>query len=71
MMVQSQLRPDTLAATLIELLTDSFAQERMRAELQKWHFPDSADQIVETVLRGTSLQVETPPAAALLKLKAG
>jgi UDP-N-acetylglucosamine--N-acetylmuramyl-(pentapeptide) pyrophosphoryl-undecaprenol N-acetylglucosamine transferase len=71
MMVQSQLRAEVLAGSLIELITDSFAREKMKVELEKWYFPDSAEQIVETVLRGTPYHDEVPPSPAFLKFKTG
>lgn len=71
MMVQSQLKPETLAAALTEIITDPFTQEKMRSELRKWHFPDSAEQIVETVLRGARSEPAPHANPALLKLTTG
>lgn len=68
MIVQSQLRGETLAAALLEILSDSFVQEKMRGELRKWHFPDSAEQIVETVLRARGPSADAEAGAVLLKL---
>jgi UDP-N-acetylglucosamine--N-acetylmuramyl-(pentapeptide) pyrophosphoryl-undecaprenol N-acetylglucosamine transferase len=71
MIVQSQLRPENLAALLAEIVTDPVVQERMRAELRKWHFPDSADQIVETVMRSRGPNAAPEPSAPVLKLTTG
>jgi UDP-N-acetylglucosamine--N-acetylmuramyl-(pentapeptide) pyrophosphoryl-undecaprenol N-acetylglucosamine transferase len=71
MMVQSQLRPESLAASLIEIISDPFTQQKMKGELQKWHFPDAAEQIVETIFRGSRFETEFQPNPAFLKLKTG
>lgn len=71
MIVQSQLRAENLAALLHEIIAEPFVQEKMRDELRKWHFPDSAEQIVETVLQSRGPKAETETGAALLKLTTG
>jgi len=70
MMAESQLRAETLAESIFEILTNRVVLEQMRSELRKWHYPDAADQIAETLLRGSadpkekehSDVLETPPA---------
>lgn len=71
MMVQSQLRADTLAASLAELIVDRVVAGQMRDELRKWFYPDAAEQIAETLLGGPAAQPETEGHAALLKLRPG
>jgi hypothetical protein len=60
MMVQSQLRAETIAESISELITDAFIAEQMRAELRKRHYPEAADQIAEALLRGSADPKETP-----------
>jgi UDP-N-acetylglucosamine--N-acetylmuramyl-(pentapeptide) pyrophosphoryl-undecaprenol N-acetylglucosamine transferase len=71
MMVQSQLKPDALARSVIELINDPFIADKMRAELRKWHYPDAAEQIAEALLKGSAdhTVAEAPP--GILKLRPG
>jgi len=71
MMVQSQLKPDALARSVIELINDPFIVDKMRAELRKWHYPDAAEQIAEALLKGSAdhTVAEAPP--GILKLRPG
>lgn len=71
LMLQSQLRTDLLAQSIIELISDSFAADQMRAELRKWHYPDAADQIAATLLRGAAEQMEPDAQPGVLKLRHG
>jgi UDP-N-acetylglucosamine--N-acetylmuramyl-(pentapeptide) pyrophosphoryl-undecaprenol N-acetylglucosamine transferase len=71
LMIQSQIRPDTLANSLHELVTDSLVVEKMRAELRRWYFPDAADQIAATLLRHPAEHTEPEPHPGVLKLRPG
>lgn len=71
MMVQSQLRAGPLAASILELATDSFLAEQMRAELAKWHYPDSADQIARALVPEETPQFQAEPQAGLLRFRPG
>ena len=68
---QSLLRPDSLASTVLELLTDSRVIEQMRAELAKWHFADAADQIAAGILELIKREPQPSPSPALLKVSHG
>lgn len=61
MLVQSQLKPDALAAELIQLLTDTAVQKSMREALLKWHFPDAADDIAQSILRSIDASAQLSP----------
>jgi UDP-N-acetylglucosamine--N-acetylmuramyl-(pentapeptide) pyrophosphoryl-undecaprenol N-acetylglucosamine transferase len=71
LMIQSQLRADQLAQSICEIVTDGYVVEQMRGELRKWHYPDAADQIAATLLRGPEAQAEPETHPGVLKLRHG
>jgi len=71
MMVQSNLRGAALAASLAEIITDPYVAEQMRAELRKWHFPEAAEQIVETLLREPGDELRAQPHGGVLRFRTG
>ena len=71
MIVQSQLRADQLAASIAELITDSFIAQQMKAELRKWHYPAAADEIIKTLLSEPEEAGKTEPHSAMLRFRHG
>jgi UDP-N-acetylglucosamine--N-acetylmuramyl-(pentapeptide) pyrophosphoryl-undecaprenol N-acetylglucosamine transferase len=71
LMLQSRVRADLLANAIHELVTDSLVVEKMRAELRRWHYPDAADEIAATLLRGAVEQPRAEAQPAVLKLRHG
>lgn len=69
MLIQAQLQP--LASTVIELATDPFVRQRMQIELEKWHFPQAADQIVDSVFDSMRPRRNPAPQSSVLKLIPG
>jgi UDP-N-acetylglucosamine--N-acetylmuramyl-(pentapeptide) pyrophosphoryl-undecaprenol N-acetylglucosamine transferase len=70
-MVQSQLKPERLAAAILELISDPVARDTLKSELRKWHYPNAADEIVESLLPPPAAAPENETAPTLLKLHAG
>lgn len=64
MLVQSQLKPEGLVQELTDLLVNGPLQETMREALMKWHFPEAAADIADSLLRSvfssTQLTTTTP-----------
>jgi UDP-N-acetylglucosamine--N-acetylmuramyl-(pentapeptide) pyrophosphoryl-undecaprenol N-acetylglucosamine transferase len=71
MIVQSQLRADQLAASIAELIIDSFIAEQMKAELRKWHYPSAADEIIRTLLSEPEQAQKPEPHSAMLRFRHG
>jgi UDP-N-acetylglucosamine--N-acetylmuramyl-(pentapeptide) pyrophosphoryl-undecaprenol N-acetylglucosamine transferase len=71
MFVQSQLRAETLAASIGELISDGFIAQQMKAELKKWHYPSAADQIIRTLLSEPEEAEKTEPHSAVLRFRHG
>jgi UDP-N-acetylglucosamine--N-acetylmuramyl-(pentapeptide) pyrophosphoryl-undecaprenol N-acetylglucosamine transferase len=71
MFVQSQLRAEQLAASIAELINDTFVAEQMKAELRKWHYPDAADQIIKTLLREPGIAPSPQPHSPVLRFRPG
>ena len=69
--IQSQLRPDQLANSVTELITDEVIVQQMRDELSKWHYPSAADQIIKTLLREPDADAKPHPHAAALHFRPG
>jgi len=70
-LVQSQLKPELLASAILEILSDSFNRDQMKAELRKWHYPDAADQIIDAMMPPLSRQQQPEPNPGMLKLRTG
>ena len=68
---QAQLRPETLAQAVVELLTDSHTLGQMKAELLKWHFADAAEQIANGIIELIRTEPEATPGSAMLKVSHG
>ena len=71
MIVQSQLRSETLANAITELVTDELIVQQMRTELSKWHYPSAADQIIKTLLREPNAEEKSQPHPAALRFRPG
>ncbi len=71
MMLQSQLRPELLAESIFEVVTDPLVGDLMRTELHKWHYPEAAEQIAEALLRGVERKTEPAAPTGVLKLRHG
>lgn len=71
MIVQSQLRPDQLASSVSELITDAFVAQQMRDELRKWHYPTAAEQIIKTLLMEPEASPNPRPHTAALRFRPG
>lgn len=61
MVIQSQIKPEALAAELLVLLRDEPLRQEMIEALGKWHFPEAADDIAESILRGIEQTLERAP----------
>jgi len=48
---QKSSTPEKLAELVLELATDNAAREKMQSALAKWHSPQAAEQIAETMLK--------------------
>jgi UDP-N-acetylglucosamine--N-acetylmuramyl-(pentapeptide) pyrophosphoryl-undecaprenol N-acetylglucosamine transferase len=71
MLVQSQIKPEALSAELLQLLTDPALQQSMREALLKWHFPDAAEDIADSVLRSISSSMQLAAESAPLTYSHG
>ena len=71
MILQSQIRPEPLAAMIMELVSDSVIADQMRAELRRWHYPEAAEQIAATLLRDLREQPQPETQTGVLKLRHG
>ncbi len=69
MLIQAQLQP--LADTVIELASDAFVRQRVQTELEKWHFPQAAGQIVESIFESMKPRRNPVPQSSVLKLIPG
>ncbi|MGV3772731.1 MAG: undecaprenyldiphospho-muramoylpentapeptide beta-N-acetylglucosaminyltransferase [Verrucomicrobiales bacterium] len=62
MLAQSQIRPELLTQVVAEMLGDPEKLRRMQDELEKWHFPNAANEIAESILRSIETsQVQATP----------
>ena len=59
---QKTATPETVARVILDLAGDAVAREQMQAALAKWHAPNAAEEIAETMLR--MIAQETDPAGA-------
>jgi UDP-N-acetylglucosamine--N-acetylmuramyl-(pentapeptide) pyrophosphoryl-undecaprenol N-acetylglucosamine transferase len=59
---QKTATPDAVAQVILELAGNAVAREQMQAALAKWHAPNAAEEIAETMLR--MIAQETEPAGA-------
>jgi UDP-N-acetylglucosamine--N-acetylmuramyl-(pentapeptide) pyrophosphoryl-undecaprenol N-acetylglucosamine transferase len=62
MLVQSQIKPELLTQAIAEMLGDPQMLGKMRDELEKWHFPNAANEIADSILRSLELpEFQTTP----------
>jgi UDP-N-acetylglucosamine--N-acetylmuramyl-(pentapeptide) pyrophosphoryl-undecaprenol N-acetylglucosamine transferase len=71
LLVQSQLKPEILFNEIVELIENGSRREQMKAALQKWHFPQAADEIAESILRGMNPQRSAERAGGTVSLSLG
>jgi UDP-N-acetylglucosamine--N-acetylmuramyl-(pentapeptide) pyrophosphoryl-undecaprenol N-acetylglucosamine transferase len=55
---QSVATPEVLCRLILELVKDNVARERTQAALAKWHTPQAAEQIAETMLKAIAREKE-------------
>lgn len=55
---QKVATPEALCRLIVELADDSAARERAQAALAKWHAPQAAEQIAETMLKAIAREKE-------------
>jgi len=48
---QQDVEPDKTASLILDLITNAVAREKMQSALAKWHAPQAAEQIAETMLK--------------------
>jgi len=48
---QQYVEPDKTASLILDLITNAVAREKMQLALAKWHAPQAAEQIAETMLK--------------------
>jgi UDP-N-acetylglucosamine--N-acetylmuramyl-(pentapeptide) pyrophosphoryl-undecaprenol N-acetylglucosamine transferase len=56
---QKVATPDVLCRLILDLIKDNIARERMQAALAKWHTPQAAEQIAETMLKAIARERES------------
>jgi UDP-N-acetylglucosamine--N-acetylmuramyl-(pentapeptide) pyrophosphoryl-undecaprenol N-acetylglucosamine transferase len=61
---QRDSTPEKVAATLAELVEDGAARAKMKAALELWHAPESADRIAVNILRRLLKPGDAPVAEA-------
>jgi UDP-N-acetylglucosamine--N-acetylmuramyl-(pentapeptide) pyrophosphoryl-undecaprenol N-acetylglucosamine transferase len=60
---QKESTPEKVASILAELVEDGAARTKMDAALARWHAPECASQIAESILRLSGVPAVTPAAA--------
>jgi UDP-N-acetylglucosamine--N-acetylmuramyl-(pentapeptide) pyrophosphoryl-undecaprenol N-acetylglucosamine transferase len=67
MLEQKNAAPESMARLILELVENDAARRQMQTALAKWHAPQAAEQIAETMLKLIAQETEparaTPPAA--------
>ncbi|ODU23528.1 MAG: undecaprenyldiphospho-muramoylpentapeptide beta-N-acetylglucosaminyltransferase [Verrucomicrobia bacterium SCN 57-15] len=71
MVIQSQLKAEPLAAAILELITNEPLRDQLKGELRKWHYPNAADEIIETLLPPLAFSEQEATHKTLLKAHAG
>jgi UDP-N-acetylglucosamine--N-acetylmuramyl-(pentapeptide) pyrophosphoryl-undecaprenol N-acetylglucosamine transferase len=71
LLVQNQLKPEILFSEIVELIENGARREQMKNSLQKWHFPQAADEIAESILRGMKPQRSAERAGGAMSLSLG